>query len=44
MALLWIVPAGIALVGSAVLAGLVRRAAEEVGGLREQLDRWTDRS
>jgi cytochrome c-type biogenesis protein CcmH/NrfF len=40
MAWLWIVPAGIALVGTAVVAGLARRSAEEMVGLRQELDNY----
>jgi cytochrome c-type biogenesis protein CcmH/NrfF len=40
VAWLWIAPAGIALVGTAVLAGLARRAGEEMIGLRQELENY----
>lgn len=42
MEFVWIVPAGMALVGAAVVAGLARRAAEEAAGLRRDLQRFGD--
>lgn len=40
MDLVWIVPAALALVGGAVVAGLARRAAEEAAGLQRDLRRF----
>jgi cytochrome c-type biogenesis protein CcmH/NrfF len=42
MSVAWIIPAVIALVGGAVVAGLARRVVEELHGLRRDAMRFSD--